>query len=310
MQNRLPAPDSSLGDNVKLAVAAILASNLAFSLGDAAVKSISADLVLWQIFVVRSIIAIPPLIGVIVLLFGSTSLAPRHFGWVALRSLMLTLMLTAYLSSLPHLALGVAAVTFYTLPIFITLFAALFIGDRIGLIGWASVLMGFAGVVLILKPAPDGFNRYALLPLVSAILYALTAILTRTRCREEHPLVLSLGVNLAFVAIGLVATLLIAMVRGSADEAQKASFLLGEWSTLGVAEWLTMGFLAASGLIGGIGAAFAYQVGPPATVATFDFAYVGFAVLWGVLFFAEVLDGVTLTGMALIIVAGVLAVRR
>jgi drug/metabolite transporter (DMT)-like permease len=300
----------SVGDNVKLAVASILASNLAFSLGDAAVKLISADFVLWQIFVTRSIIAIPLLITIILLRFSSTSLAPRHFGWVALRSLMLTFMLVAYLSSLPHLALGVAAVTFYTLPLFITLFAALFIGDRIGLSGWTSVLMGFAGVVLILKPTPDGFNGYALLPLVSAILYALTAILTRTKCREEHPLVLSLGVSLAFIAIGLLATLLIAIVGGSADEAQARSFLFGEWSTMGLAEWLTMGFLAASAIIGGTGAAFAYQVGPPATVATFDFAYVGFAVLWGVLFFAEVLDPVTLVGMALIIVAGVLAVRR
>jgi drug/metabolite transporter (DMT)-like permease len=138
----------------------------------------------------------------------------------------------------------------------------------------------------------------------------LTAILTRTKCREEHPLVLSLGVNLTFIAIGLLATLLIAMVGGSTDEAQGGSFLFGEWSTMGMAEWLTMGLLAASAIIGGIGAAFAYQVGPPATVATFDFSYVGFAVLWGVLFFDEVLDPVTLTGMALIIVAGVLVVRR
>ena len=43
----------------------------------------------------------------------------------------------------------------------------------------------------------------------------------------------------------------------------------------------------------------------PATIATFDFAYVGFAALWG-LFFAEVLDLLTVTGMARIIVAGVL----
>jgi drug/metabolite transporter (DMT)-like permease len=310
MQNRARASHSSFGDNVRLAVASILASNLAFSLGDAAVKLISAKFVLWQIFVTRSVIAIPLLIAIIFLRFGPTSLAPRRFGWVALRSLMLTLMLVAYLSSLPHLALGVAAVTFYTLPIFITLFAALFIGDRIGLIGWASVLMGFAGVVLILKPTPDGFNRYALLPLVSAILYALTAILTRTKCREEHPLVLSLGVNFSIVAIGLLATLLIVMVGGPMNEAQEASFLVGEWSAMGVADWLTMGFLAASAIIGGIGAAFAYQVGPPATVATFDFTYVGLAVLWGVLFFTEVLDPVTIVGMALIIVAGALAVRR
>ena len=79
---------------------------------------------------------------------------------------------------------------------------------------------------------------------------------------------------------------------------------------MGMAEWLTMALLAAGAIIGSIGAAIAYQVGPPATVATFDFTYVGFAALWGVLFFAEVLDHVTLAGMALIIVAGVLAVRR
>ena len=310
MQHRLSANYSSVGDNIRLAVAAILGSNLAFSLSDAAIKLISANFVLWQIFVIRSVIAIPLLIAVISLWFPSTSLAPRQFGWVALRSLMLTLMLIAYLSSLPHLPLGVAAVTFYTLPIFITLFAALFIGDRIGLMGWTSVLLGFAGVALILRPTPNGFNGYALLPLVSAVLYALAMILTRTKCREEHPLILALGVNFSFIAIGLLATLLVAMVGGSTDQEQGTSFLFGEWSAMGMAEWVTMALLAAGAIIGSIGAAIAYQSGSPAKVAIFDFTYVGFAALWGVLFFAEVLDRITLVGMAMIIGAGVLAVRR
>ena len=59
---------------------------------------------------------------------------------------------------------------------------------------------------------------------------------------------------------------------------------------MGTAEWLTMALLAAAAIIASVGAAIAYQVGPSATVATFDFTYVGFAALWGVLFFAEVLD--------------------
>ena len=235
---------------------------------------------------------------------------PRRLGWVALRSLMLTLMWVAYYAALPHLALGIAATTYYTLPIFITLFAALFIGDRIGPMGWGAVVLGFAGVLLILKPEAGGFNGYALLPLVSAILYALAMILTRTKCRQENPLVLSLSLNFSFVAIGLLATLPIAMIGGSSDETQGTSFLLGEWSSMGKTEWLTMALLAAAVIIGSVGAAIAYQVGPPATVATFDFAYVGFAGLWGALFFAEVLDGVTIIGMVLIIAAGVLAVRR
>jgi drug/metabolite transporter (DMT)-like permease len=310
MQKRLSAPNSSGGDNVRLAVAVILATDLALSLGDAAIKQISANFVLWQIFVVRSVIAIPVLIAVIRLRSRAASLVPRRPGWVALRSLMLTLMWVAYYSALPHLALGIAAATYYTLPIFITLFAALFIGDRIGPMGWCGVFLGFAGVLLILKPEAKGFSGYALLPLVSAILYALAMILTRTKCREENPLVLSLSLNVSFVAIGLLATLLIAMDGGLADEAQGASFLFGKWSIMGKTEWLSMTLLAAAVIIGSVGAAIAYQVGPPATVATFDFVYVGFAGVWGVLFFAEVLDSVTITGMALIVAAGVLAVRR
>jgi drug/metabolite transporter (DMT)-like permease len=310
MQKRVSASDSSGRDNVGLAVAVILATDLALSLGDAAIKHISASFVLWQIFVMRSVIAIPILIAVIRLRSRAWSLAPRRLGWVALRSLMLTLMWVAYYAALPHLALGIAAATYYTLPIFITLFAALFIGDRIGPLGWGAVVLGFVGVLLILKPEARGVSGYALLPLASAILYALAMILTRTKCRDENPLVLSLGLNVSFVAIGLLATLLIAMNGRLAEEAQGASFLFGAWSTMGRTEWLAMTLLAAAVIIGSVGAAIAYQVGPPATVATFDFVYVGFAGLWGILFFAEVLDGITIIGMALIVVAGILAVRR
>ena len=85
MQNRVRASDSSVGDNIRLAVAAILGSNLAFSLSDAAIKLISANFVLWQIFVIRSIIAIPLLIAVILLWFPLDvfSAAPVWLGGTA-----------------------------------------------------------------------------------------------------------------------------------------------------------------------------------------------------------------------------------
>jgi hypothetical protein len=79
MQKRSNTSNSS-GDNVRLAVAVILATDFALSLGDAAIKQISADFVLWQIFVIRSIIAIPILIALIRLRSRLTSLAPRRCG--------------------------------------------------------------------------------------------------------------------------------------------------------------------------------------------------------------------------------------
>jgi drug/metabolite transporter (DMT)-like permease len=74
--------------------------------------------------------------------------------------------------------------------------------------------------------------------------------------------------------------------------------------------WLAMAFLAAVAIIASVGAATAYQVAPPATIATFDFAYVGFAGLWGILSFAEFPDARTILGIMLIVVAGIVAVRR
>lgn len=71
-----------------------------------------------------------------------------------------------------------------------------------------------------------------------------------------------------------------------------------------------MCLLAMATLIGSVGAAIAYQNGPPAMIGAFDFAYVGFAVLWGVIFFAEVPDMVSALGMLLIAGAGILALRQ
>ena len=249
MQRPSIAPKSAIADNVKLAVAVILATNLALSLGDAAIKHISASFVLWQIFVLRSIIAIPVLIAIIALRFGSVSLVPRRLGWVAVRSLLLTSMWVAYCLALTHLSLGIVAAAYYTLPIFITLFAALFIGDRISPMGGGAVCLGFVGVLLILKPQASGFNAYALLPLASAVFDALAMILTRTKCRDENPLVLSLSLNVSFVAVGLLATLLIAAIGGPAQGAQNASFLLGGWMPMGATEWLSMALLAAAIII-------------------------------------------------------------
>ena len=68
--------------------------------------------------------------------------------------------------------------------------------------------------------------------------------------------------------------------------------------------------LAMAILVGSIGAAVAYQNGPPAMIGAFDFAYVGFAVIWGLVFFAEVPDLTSMLGMALIVGAGILSLRQ
>ncbi|MEO0372112.1 MAG: DMT family transporter [Pseudomonadota bacterium] len=298
--------NTTRSDNLPLAISVILLSVLGLSLGDALIKFTSGEFVMWQIFVIRSLIVLPLLLAYLAWRMPSALRHPPALGWTTLRSLMMVAMWIAYYFALPHLDIAVAAAAYYTLPIFITLFSALLIGDRIRPLGWIAVALGFAGVMLILRPRAGDFNLFALLPLLSAVLYALAMILTRTKCREAHPILLAAGLNAGFIVVGAIAAAGIALL----GLGQETGFMLGPWSPMGQAEWLSMGLLAAAILLGSVGAAIAYQNGPPAVVGIFDFAYVGFAVIWGAVLLSELPDAITLGGIALIVLAGILSLRQ
>ncbi|MEM7059732.1 MAG: DMT family transporter [Pseudomonadota bacterium] len=304
MSSSAEPPGSS--DRVSLAVAVIILTVLALSLGDALIKFTSGNFVIWQIFVLRSAIVLPVLLGYLLIWKPGVLRLPIALRWTVLRSLLLVSMWVSYYLALPHLDLSIAAAAYYTLPIFMTLFSSIFIGDRITRLGWAAVVLGFIGVLLILQPQTGDINLYALLPLLAAILYALAMILTRTKCRAVHPIMLSAALNIGFIVVGGGAALIIELSFAG----QREGFLLARWAIMGGNEWLSMALLAAAVLIGSVGAAYAYQNGPPAVIGVFDFAYVGFAVLWGLIFFAEVPDGLALIGIAMIIGAGIMSVRQ
>ncbi|MEO1200274.1 MAG: DMT family transporter [Pseudomonadota bacterium] len=295
-------------DNTLLAVTAIVLAVLGLSLGDALIKVLSANFSIWQIFVLRSVLLVPILVAVLV--WRRINIAIHSLGWMTVRSLLLSLMWVCYYLSLPNLDLSVAAAAYYTAPIFITLFASGLLGEPVGRLGWVAVVLGFSGAFVILQPGADSFNVYVLLPLTAAILYALAMILTRTKCRNDHPLTLSLALNVTFIVVGVLAEGILVLV--SPDETMRSAypFLLGDWAVMDPRAWLAMAVLALAVLIGSIGAAIAYQAGRPSTVATFDFSYLVFAAVWGVLFFGEIPDVTATVGIVMILAAGLLAVRR
>jgi len=293
-------------DHVLLAIGVIVITDLALSLGDALIKLTSDNFVIWQIFVLRSVISVPFLIIYMATFTPGSFRISDGFGWTILRSLLLVAMWVSYYLSLAYIPLSIAAAAYYTLPIFITLFSAVFIGDRIGGVGWTATTLGFLGVLLVIKPNAVDFDVYVLLPLLSAVLYALAMILTRTKCQSSHPLLLALSLNLSFIIVGCIVSFGIALLPNEFRQ----GFLLAPWEAMDASRWYSMGLLAIAILIGSIGAAFAYQNAPPSIIGVFDFSYVGFAVLWGLVFFSELPDILSLFGIALIVVAGMVSVRR
>ncbi|MEM9207123.1 MAG: DMT family transporter [Pseudomonadota bacterium] len=298
---------SPRSDNIPLGVGTIIATVFALSLGDALIKAIGGGeaLGIWQLFAMRSLLAFPVLLGGALVLFGSQKLRPTRTEWIAVRSFLLVTMWIAYYASLPLLPLSVAAAAYYTLPLFIVIFAALFAGEAVGRMQWSGVALGFLGVLIVLRPGGDAFQIAALLPILAAMLYAVAMILTRTHCRDEHPVTLALGLNLAFILAGGAGFLI-----GALAPELLTGFLSPKFVPLGFEEWRSIGILAALLIVASVGTAIAYQVAPASTVGTFDFAYVGFALIWGFIFFSETPDVFGLVGIALIVTAGILAVRR
>ena len=294
-------------DNIPLGVGTIVGTVLTLSLGDALIKGLGAGgtMGVWQLFAVRSVLALPVLLIGALVFVPARRLAPRSVPWIALRSGLLAAMWIAYYLALPLLPLAVAAAAYYTLPLFIVAFAALFGGERVGRMQWSGVALGFIGILLVLRPGGAAFEWAALLPLFSAVLYALAMILTRTTCRDEHPATLALGLNVTFVIVGAAG-----LLAGLVLPVETTGFLSPAWTGMGAAELRSTAVLAALILVASVGTAVAYQAAPASTVGTFDFAYVGFALIWGAVFFGERPDAMALAGIALIVLAGVLAVRR
>ncbi|MGR3436768.1 MAG: DMT family transporter [Shimia sp.] len=283
-----------------MGAAIIAASAVAMALADAVVKGFLAEVTLWQLFSARAAVAIL----VMAVAFGSLGgrfalVAPN---WVILRTLCVAVTWLLFYAALPVLDLALAAVAIYVHPIFATLFTRLFGRDRIGLRHWAGVLVGFAGVAVILSPG-HAAPAAVVLPLAAAAFYALGNVLTRTRCAAERPEALAFAVNGLLLGLGLGVSLALAL----APPLGGAPFLTGPWAPLAVEGWLVIGMLGILSTMTLIGVAWAYQLASPATVATFEYLYVPAAALWGVVLLAERPEMHTLSGLALIGLAGVLA---
>jgi drug/metabolite transporter (DMT)-like permease len=294
MTRIVPAPRS-----VTSGIITILLTVFAMALTDAFVKFSSADMTLWQIYVCRSVLALP-----ILVLLGKGHVQPKAMGWVTVRSIALVAMYLAIYAAIPLLDLSVIAASLYTGPLFIVLLSVIFLREPVATAQWLAVVLGFVGVLFVVQPNGASFNALSLIPIIAAFLYAVAAILTRAKCANEAPASLAVSLNIALVVCGSVASLWL-MAQPSAY-ATSYSFLFGQWSSL---DLRSVGILIVMALLivgVSIGLARAYQSPRPQVIATYDYAYLIFAAFWGFVFFREVPDFWTVVGMALIIGAGML----
>ena len=301
----------SPAENLALGIALIIATTLAISLQDLVFKLFSGHLTLWQIFALRGLMAVPLLL-LIAARRGQfrRDLSAAMQVWPLLRSLCITLTFLAFYAAIPFLSLSTVGAANYIAPIFVALLSAYVIGEAVGRLGWLGVVLGFAGVIVLLQPGADASSGFALLPVAGAGFYAIGHIITRTRCQAVPVAALSLAQNATMLAAGALISAVLFVLDPAGPLVDAYPYLFGRWSPVGAADWLVLALLAVFAMSIGIMLAGAYKIAPPATVATFEYSYLVFVAAWDIVFFQTIPTPASLTGMAMIVVAGLLVMRR
>jgi drug/metabolite transporter (DMT)-like permease len=87
-------------------------------------------------------------------------------------------------------------------------------------------------------------------------------------------------------------------------------YIFGAWSNVGLTDWLVLMLLAGFAIVNGMLLAGAYQAAPPSIVSTFEYCYLVFVAVWDTIFFGIAPTVASVSGMVLIVVAGLLVLRR
>ncbi|HFD80563.1 MAG TPA: DMT family transporter [Gammaproteobacteria bacterium] len=222
--------------------------------------------------------------------WGAT-LRTRRLPLHLVRSLFGLASMYCFFFAIAHLPLADAVLLNFTAPLFIPFIAILWLKERVSVQLALAILIGFVGVIFILKPGSGLYSRVALVGLASGAFAALTMVALRRLSSSEPAFRVVVYYALTCTAVSLAPAVLAWRTPPLAAVAQMAG--AGLFATAG--QYL---------LSRGYGYAPASQVGP------FVYVAVVFAAAYGWLFWTEVPDWMSLSGTVLIVLAGVLAVRR
>ena len=272
-------------------VACMLVSVLLLTLSDALAKLLSAGYAPGQIICMRSIIVI----GFLLVLFTPrrrwTGLRIRSPGAHLTRGIFACAGSFLFVLAIGHVPLANAMSIGYAGPLLITALAGPMLGERIGWRRWSAVLVGFIGVLVILRPGGLDYHWAALALLAGTWFGSLRDIVTRRISATESSSSLLLTTNLCMVAFGLLS-----LAQG--------------WNMPGL---LDATWLLASGVLIGTGHYLqieAYRNAEAGTVVPFRYTSLLWAILIGWLVFGDIPDSSMLSGASLVIASGLFILYR
>lgn len=275
-------------------VKGILCANAAlaiFSTQEVVFKWLSADYDILELVFIRTWFALIPILWFVWRAGGPRILLSARYPWLIGRGIIGFCAFYTFFTAIAQMPLAdVSAITFAS-PLIITALSVPVLREPVGPHRWGAVIVGFVGVLIVVRPGGDTFQVGALFALASAFFYSVSAVIVRSLSGREASAVVVFYASVTFLVLS-GATLPFVWV----DPA-----------------WQDVAIMAVTGISGGFAQFLltqAYRFAPVATIAPFDYTHLIWATTYGYIFFHDVPGASLLIGAGIVIACGVYIARR
>ena len=293
---------------IKAALFLCLAMVLAVSC-DTISKFLSARYPIHEIGLVRYSVTIPIAIFVAWSALRSAQIGLMNWRPLLLRGLLIATGNLLFMLAAATISLADGVAIYFTMPFFVAGIVPFILGEKVPLLRWFVIAVGFGGVLVMTRPGSTIFQPEALLALGCAFLYGLGQVLTRRVDQSLPTSVTSLWQSAVFTLFHAgFAFAFYALDLGEAGN-KSLAFLTRAWS---FPTPIDIGMMMLAGVLSSLQlplVVYAYKHAEASFIAPFEYTAMIWAVMWGVIVFGDVPDQMTLIGAAIVIVAGLFMVR-
>lgn len=266
--------------SVVLGCTAMLVSTLCFASMHACVRFLSAELHPFEIAFFRNLFGLL-ILAPLVISAGVSILKTRHLNLHLLRAAFNVVAMLVFFYALAITPLALVQALSFTAPLFTTLLAVFFLGEVVRLRRWAAIIIGFIGVLIILRPGIEPIQLGALLVLCSASIWAMTMVIIKKLSNTDSALAITTYVSIFLTILSLPPALLV-------------------WKGPEGTQWFWLIGIAFTGTMGQLSLAKAFSFADTTIVLPIDFAKIIWGAMLGYIFFSEIVDFWTWAGAVVV----------
>lgn len=270
----------------RIGIALVSLATFCFAALDACAKWLVQSLPVAEVVWLRFALHVVLMAAILAPTRGAALVRVASWRLQGLRALMMVAMTALNFAALRWLQLAETAAIQFSVPILIAVLSAFMLHEQLDARRWLAIGVGFAGVLLVVRPGAQGFHPAIGLAIINALLYAAFNLLTRRMAASETPESMqwlsALGAALA-----------------------AAPLALAQWQW--PAGWLAWAVIVTCGLMGGVGhlaVAHAHRHASAAVLGPFLYQQILYMSFWGWLVFAQVPDALVVAGAAVVVLSG------